>query len=384
MLYAINFSAPLNAASGDVTVGSVVCKASDGASYVVANDANMAVIGGVPNGVAITSGNGTLGPNSIVVLVGGTLSASVTGIGTDTTWRYAVRSSSGGISRVTTPNVGDDVLGIVNPNGDVVLTPPTKWGSGSSGGLPVLPSDGFYGLIVAGNVGTWSAITEDDVLPGFAPTLSFATGGTSPVEVSATDNITPTFNGNPAPNAAGVTAYTISDSQGGGPTSRLGSANGFQGPAVSYHSTSPATLTFTASVTKGGVTKSATASIAIYNRMFGIGVITGSGVTAITAGGTGCTVSGGTASGTLTGSLVSTPVGQSASPNPTSQKLVFACAHTSGSHVVHDANGDLIPFTKTVSAYSFTTVTGVVGVSMDIYESDNLLTTLALPLTIVS
>lgn len=256
----------------------------------------------------------------------------------------------------------------------------------TAGGLPSLPgSDGYWALKTLASVGSWVPLTSDIVSPGLTHSLSFATGSGA-VEVGAT-GIDPTFNHVPALNSGGLlTAATITDATGGSPSSRLGSANGFHGagsPPYTAPST-PGSMTWTCAFTYNGIAYTDTVTKAVDNRLFGIGVITGAGATAITASGTGATVSGGTASGTLAGSLVTTPVGQSSSPSPSSQKLVFACAHSATAHVVHDANGDLIPFTRTVSSYSYTTVTGVIGVLYDIYESDNLLTLLALPLTIVS
>jgi hypothetical protein len=243
----------------------------------------------------------------------------------------------------------------------------------------------FLGYCDAGGGTTsacWQGITQDMIGAAFTPTLSFTSGGTSPVEISATDNITPQFTGSPLPNGTGVTVYTIADSQGGGPTSRLGSGTNFQGPSTSYHATAPTTLTFTANVTKDGVNKNATASIAIDERWFR-GTDSHSGGTAITASSTNATLSGGSATATLTGALAANFVGVSFSTSPSNEYVYMAFPHTGSAHTFHDQNGFVFAASVVVTSFSFTTGTGVTGVAYDIYRSDNLLNT-SYTVTVVS
>jgi hypothetical protein len=214
-------------------------------------------------------------------------------------------------------------------------------------------------------------LSFDDVDPAFTPTLSYASGGTSPVIIGTT--ITPTLNGNPQPNGAGVTVYNVSDNQGGGPTSRLGSSGGFQGPSTTYSLIAPGTVSFSASVTKNGVNKTANSPAVTFASQFWTGVGT-PGATGLN-GATGALVG---ATGTLAAVLATNPVNVNFSPSPSAQKVYAVCETSGGSHQCHDNNGDLVPMTAT--HIGITVSINGHNRTMDLYESDNLLTTLANPL----
>jgi hypothetical protein len=213
--------------------------------------------------------------------------------------------------------------------------------------------------------------TLDDLDPAFTPTLSFASGGAA-VEV-AQPGITPTLQSSPAPNSGGgLTVATISDSLGGGPTSRITSGNPFQGPATTYTAPSaPGSLTFTLAMTKNGVPKTATASIPIDYR-FCAGLETQSGATSATASGGSATLSGGGASATLAGSLAANMIGTTfayGTPSGAGQWVYALYPHTASPGTFVDAATNFGFSMSVVATFNFTTQYGVV-VSYDLYRSD--------------
>ncbi|HEY6783599.1 MAG TPA: hypothetical protein VI159_01535 [Gemmatimonadales bacterium] len=248
----------------------------------------------------------------------------------------------------------------------------TGGGGGGGGGGATVPSPGGTFQVLGSTDGVnWTSVslTEDWVSAGFSPSLSFSAGGTSPLKLGT--SFSPTFTSNPLPNAAGVTAFTISDSQGGGPVSRLGSGSGFQGPSVSYTNsptTSPQTITFTISVTKSGVTKSATASVVEADEVWtGVGTAGATGLN----GSTGALVG---ATGTLA-ATVSSSGKVSASYSPTNQKLYYVGP---SSLTFKDANNLTVPMTSsTISVTNSNSVT----TTRTLYESVNLLSSVANPVT---
>lgn len=214
-------------------------------------------------------------------------------------------------------------------------------------------------------------LSQDDIAPGFSIT-GFSGGST--VEVGATVT-NPTFNAsyNHTPFSAQITNTDGIDSP-------LVLVSPFTSGTVvgAFHHTSVATVSFTLSATYTS-TKTAGQSITFLARSFG-----GIG----TAGATSATASSNTAvlvgaTGTLSDEgLHGSDVGASYGPfNPTSQKIYLLLPHTSTAHTFKDQNG--FTFSMNVpTTFSFTNQNGS-AISMDLYESTNLLST-TFTITVVS
>lgn len=210
-------------------------------------------------------------------------------------------------------------------------------------------------------------LTQDDILAGFAIT-SFTGGST--VEVGATVT-NPTFN-------ATYSSLPVS--------AKITNTDGIDSPLVlttpftsgtvvgAFSHNAVATVVFTLTAVQA-TTKTATSNIVFLARTFsGIG---GAGATSATASGTTALLVG--ASGTLAGAapdggLFASIVGQSfGSFSPTAQKIYVLTPHTVSAHVFHDQNGFLFSMLAPTT-FSFTNQNGAV-ISMDLYESTNLLST---------
>jgi hypothetical protein len=211
-------------------------------------------------------------------------------------------------------------------------------------------------------------LTGDDILPAFTIT-SFSGGST--VECGATVT-------NPSFTAAYSTAATSAQITN---TAAIDSPKVLNSPYTSgtvtggfTSNTVNSAITFTLTANKAlnvTITKTATTAINFRARSFG-----GVG----TAGGTSATASGTTAvlvgaTGTLNSvALLASDVGQTYGPfSPSNQKIYLLLPHTATAHTFKDQNG----FTFVMNAptvFNFTNQNGAV-ISMDLYESTNLLST---------
>lgn len=210
-------------------------------------------------------------------------------------------------------------------------------------------------------------LTQDDIGPGF--TITSFTGG-SIVEVGATVT-------NPSFTASYSTAAA---------SASITNTDGLDSPHVlttpftsatiigSFTHNTITSVTFTLSAT-AAVTKTANQFISYLARTFsGVGT---AGATSATASGNNATLVG--ASGTLTGTspdggLFSSIVGQVfGSFSPSSQKIYILTPHTGSAHTFKDQNG--FTFAMNVpTTFSFTNQNSS-SISMDLYESTNLLST---------
>jgi hypothetical protein len=215
----------------------------------------------------------------------------------------------------------------------------------------------------------WSPrqLTQDDILAGFSIT-SFTGGST--VEVGATVT-NPTFTA-----AYSSTPASASITNTDGIDSPLTLSTPFTSGTVvgSFSHSSVATVTFTLTAISTS-TKSASSSILFLARTFS-GLAT-AGATSATASGTSAVLVG--ATGTLTGTtgfggLFASIVGQSFGPfNPTAQKIDILTPHTSSVHTFKDQNGFGFPM-NSPTTFTFTNANAAT-ISMDLYESTNLLST---------
>ncbi len=237
-------------------------------------------------------------------------------------------------------------------------------------GVPIAAVDGGQPAAGVVYVATGDAggfiprrLTADDILPGVTISSFTVSGGT--VELGATvtnPSVTASYSAVPA-----SASVTNTDAIG----SPLTLTTPFTAGTVvgSFQHTAQATVTFTLTAI-GTSTQTAGAGITFLPRSFaGVG---GAGATGATASGSSASLVG--ASGTLASAgLSSSIVGQVLGPfSPATQKIYVLTFHTSTPHVFRDQNGFtfsmLLPTT-----FSFTNQNGAV-VSMDLYESTNLLT----------
>lgn len=208
-------------------------------------------------------------------------------------------------------------------------------------------------------------LTQDDILAGFS-IISFV--GSVLVETGATvTNPSFTASYSSLPNSAQITNTDNINSP-------LTLITPFTNGTVtgSFHHTSASSTVFTLTAVSTS-TKTATQSISWQSRSFG-GVGT-AGATSATASGSTAVLVGGT--GTLSNEgLHSSDVGQTYGPFlPTSQKIYLLLPHTGSPHTFHDQNGFVFVMTGgSPTVFSFTNQNGAV-ISMDLYESLNLLST---------
>jgi hypothetical protein len=234
---------------------------------------------------------------------------------------------------------------------------------------------------------SWVSLTANMVGPAFTASLTQTGGNTITLITGAT--YTPAgLTATPAANSGGaLTAATLADNQGHGPTSVLGDANPLSPPVATYTENTAGThVIITLSETSGGVTSSPTVGAIWYDRNYqGLssgGTATGVSIQASPA--TTATLAGGTAGGlvmTGTGGLA-TPVGQTYTINPTNQYWWFMCPHTSTAHTFQDANNAFFPFgmTRTLASLTVTNENGLSQTSYwDIYVSNFALTGLYKP-----
>jgi hypothetical protein len=215
-------------------------------------------------------------------------------------------------------------------------------------------------------------LTEDDILPGFS--ISSFSGG-STVEVGATVT-NPSFT---ASYSSTPTSASISNTDG------IDSPHAMTTPFTnativgSFNHNSTATVTFTLTAIKAAVTRMATQGINFFPRTFG--GIGSAGAVSATASGTSAVLNGGL--GTLANQgLFSSIVGQTFGPFvPSSQKIYVLTPHTSSAHTFRDQNGFAFSFLAPTT-FSFTNAQGV-SMSMDLYESTNLLSS-SFTLTVVT
>lgn len=239
---------------------------------------------------------------------------------------------------------------------------------------PTAPSTTGQVLVFNSTTGIWTPaqLTQDQILPAFAPSMSPLSAG--PFELGIT--LTPSFTSNPAFNASGVTLATHSDNQGH--TNVAITSNPYGPPTVtSYALTAPGTVTIFSTFTQNGVGPRNTGS---FNATWGGKVWFGVGTAGATGfdGTTGALIG---ATGTLTGSLSTNGV-VAFSVSPASQKVYYACDTAYGTRTFTDASH----FTFSMILPP-TTVSGVTngnpGVSRSyyLYESTNILTSVANPVS---
>lgn len=213
----------------------------------------------------------------------------------------------------------------------------------------------------------------------FSVSLALASGGGT-FEIGDPSGCAPTFNASPATNDSSVTGSTIADNQGH-TASAISHANAVNvdtpgGPHV-YSLSSPGTVTVTVAETKSATstTKSGSSNACTFDYRWFRGTDSHSGGNAITASTTNATLSGGSATATLTGALAANMVGVSFTISPSTEYVYMAFPHTGTAHTFKDQNGFVFAASVVAASYSYTTVTGVVGVAYDIYRSDNPLNT---------
>lgn len=253
-------------------------------------------------------------------------------------------------------------------------------GGGGGSGYPSLPaSTGYFALSVSpGPIFAWVPLTSDIVGGGFTPVLTLASGGTGPFELG--DTWTPTFNASPATNAGTLSSATIQDNQGN--SVAVSQANPINAPASTHHYSLvvPGNVNVTLTETQASPvdTKTTGAITGPFQERFGYGVGP-PGATGVTASGNNWNLVG--VSGTLTGVLVANAVGWTPVIDvPAGQKIYRLVSHTGTPHAWQDAangnftfgfNGATGGVPLTISVTNQHTVTGI---SMDLYESTDLLT----------
>jgi hypothetical protein len=243
-------------------------------------------------------------------------------------------------------------------------TQPTAVGSTTT-------SNSFLALAVDGGCPFASVITQDQIQPAFAPSLSLASGGSGPFECGAT--WTPTFTTSPAYNASGVTYAVVSDNQGHSNVAITTSP--FGPPTVSsYTISSPSSVGIFATLTQNGVGPRNTGTI---TATWGQKVWYGVG----TAGATGFNGSTGAlsgATGTLTGTLSTSGI-VAFSVSPSGQKVYYGSDTYYGTRTFHDGSGNLFQ----MNAPSSDSVTNDNSVTRTyyLYESTNVLAGVTNPIT---
>lgn len=216
-------------------------------------------------------------------------------------------------------------------------------------------------------------LTADDILPGFS-IAGFAGGST--VEVGATvTNPAFTASYSSTPTSAAITNTDGIDSP-------LALTTPFTAGTVvgAFTHAALAVVTFTLTAIKG-VTKTATQAINFFPRSFagvaaaGASSATASGVTAVLNAGAGTLGNGG---------LASSPVGQTFGPfAPSSQKIDVLVPHTVTPHTWKDPATGFAFAMNAPTTFAFTNAQGAV-VSMDLYESTNIMVAPAQSVTCVS
>jgi len=233
---------------------------------------------------------------------------------------------------------------------------------------PALPgSDGYYILQRSSGVYSWVTPTQDMISAGLTVTLSGSSNGT--FECGATWTTTG-ITCSPACNAAGVTAATINDTDGGS-TNVLGTANPLSSPSATYtKSTAGATEGISVTLTKGGFTKTSNSLTSTWLDRYFVGSgSTGAGTSATASGNNASLASGD--SGTLTGTLATFGVGASFNiPAGAAAYWYLLVAHTS-SAMTFKSGGAPFPMTRVTSAFTFTNQFSV-GHSFDLYVSNQL------------
>lgn len=215
-------------------------------------------------------------------------------------------------------------------------------------------------------------LTQDDILPGF--TITGFNGGMI-IECGTTitnPSFTASYSSTPA--SASISNTDNIDS----PHTLISPFTSGTITGVFTHSVVNSSVTFTLNANKGVVNKSATQSFIYEARSFG-GIGT-AGATSATASGSNATLVG--ASGTLSNEgLHASDIGQTYGPfNPVGQKIYLLLPH-SAVHGFKDQNGFTFVF-NAPTTFSFTNQQSAV-ISMDLYESTNLLST-TFTITVVS
>jgi hypothetical protein len=260
---------------------------------------------------------------------------------------------------------GNATVGTIIAHPQGVMAAGAQGPSGTASGLPLIPSTpGFYILdVVSGPIGSWVNPTLDMIGAALSIT-SFA--GAQTVECGATIT-NPSFT---AAYSSLPTSSTVTNTDAVDSPHNL--TTPFTGVTLSgsfSKSTVNATTTFTLTAV-AATTKTAAVNFTWEARSFG-GIGT-AGATSSTASGNNATLVG--ATGTLTGPLSASVIGQSFGPySPTAQKIYLQVPHTSTPHTFKDQNG--FGFVMNApTTFNFTNQLGAV-ISMDLYESNILLST---------
>jgi hypothetical protein len=298
---------------------------------------------------------GTIAAPKVVGIQGRPVSSAQPSIGQLIGWN--------GIAWVpTTPSGGG---GSFTPGGDLAGTSTSQlviglYGNPLSNTIPVNSAVPVWDSTVY----DIRQLTQDDILPGFSIT---GFGGGSVVECGATVT-NPSFSASYSslPSSANIANTDAIDSP-------LTLTTPFTSGTVvgSFHHTAVNdSVTFTLTAIKG-VTRTATTAITYEARSFG--GVGGAGATSATALGSTAVLSA--SLGTLSDEgLHGSDVGQSYGPfNPTSQKIYLLMPHTSPGHTFKDQNGFTFAM-NSPTTFSFTNQNAAV-ISMDLYESTNLLST---------
>jgi hypothetical protein len=238
---------------------------------------------------------------------------------------------------------------------DVDATPPIATGQ-------VLPFDAG-----TGKYGPPRKLSLDEVTAAFTPTISLASGGAGPFKLGAT--WTPKVTGSPLANGAGVTSWILKDSDGNAVTQTGAGPYDAPSGSTSYTKSAPTTVSLHATEIQSGVTKDSNT----LSGSFADEVWTGVG----TAGATGLNGTTGALAG-ATGTLAATVSvsGKVAfSPSPSNQKVYYVGA---AGLTFKDVNGDSVPMTSTTITV---TNSNAIPTSRTLYESVNLLSTVATPIT---
>lgn len=212
-------------------------------------------------------------------------------------------------------------------------------------------------------------------IPAFAPTLSLASGGAGPLEIG--QGWSPTFNGSPAANGPGVTAFTLHDTDGN--TSNPTGAGPYAAPVTggTYTKTTVTSENVYAAVTQNGNSANTNnVGLSWLWRAYGAFLDTASGATGATSGAAGsnsATLTGGGATATSGGSALygSSLAGSTFSYTISSGSFwVYDLRpHTASSYTYHDNTTGFLFSMSVVATFTFTTQYGV-SVSYDLVRSD--------------
>lgn len=227
-------------------------------------------------------------------------------------------------------------------------------------------------------------LKANEIAAAFAPTSTISAGGNGPKDLG--DTWSPTFTTDPLANAGGVTVFLAKDTDGGS-VARSG-AGPYAPPSAPYSKTTKQTVGVYAAIAQNGDAANTNQQQCFFGPRWwwGVGSVGPVASAVISAANGTITLKDGSSAtiAVLTqGGILNTPVGQTLSPAPTAQKVWVAVEHGTMTKLT-DANNDSIPLATVVNlpAVVSTFGSGSITLNIDVFESGNLLTTLANPLKV--